>query len=187
MLRSTLLAVLSVFCLVAVPLATCAQEVTNLVLNPSFEEDEIILDDPGWANWYTWGWEKGLESTIEFDENEFIDGTRSLRIEPKGDIDWHFILANDGNVVEAGKTFTASFWAKAEEERPIAAQMKATDNTASFCYTELGFITTEWQEFSIDLGDRDLSHIIGGFLWAATQTQNPSGAVFYLDEIRFLR
>jgi len=48
-------------------------------------------------------------------------------------------------------------------------------------------LTGEWQEYTIDLTDRDLSYIIGGFLWATNRNRNPSGAVFYLDEIRFVR
>ena len=48
-------------------------------------------------------------------------------------------------------------------------------------------LTTEWQEYTIDLTGRDLSYIIGGFLWATSQTRNPSGAVFYLDDIRYER
>ena len=48
-------------------------------------------------------------------------------------------------------------------------------------------LATEWQEYTIDLTGRDLSYVIGGFLWATSQSKNPSGAVFYLDEIRFRR
>jgi hypothetical protein len=48
-------------------------------------------------------------------------------------------------------------------------------------------LTTEWQEYTIDLSGRDLSYIIGGFLLMTSRTENPAGAVFYLDEIRFLR
>jgi len=45
---------LVVFGVVALPGALQAQ-VENLVLNPSFEEDEVILDDPAWEQWSTWG------------------------------------------------------------------------------------------------------------------------------------
>jgi len=146
MLRWISLVVLSAFCLVAFPLVTYAQ-VTNLVLNPSFEDDEVILDDPDWQAWATWGWENGLESTVAIDEAEFIDGTRSLRVEPKGDENWYFIVLNLPMPVELGGEYTASFWAKAQEARPLTAQMKATDNTVSFA--ETGFeLTTEWSEYS---------------------------------------
>jgi exo-beta-1,3-glucanase (GH17 family) len=45
----------------------------------------------------------------------------------------------------------------------------------------------EWQEYTIDLTSQDLSYIIGGFMWATSQNENPTGAVFYVDEIRFRR
>jgi hypothetical protein len=44
----------------AVPCVTQAQ-VENLVQNPSFEEDEIILNDQSYDHWWTWGWEDGLK------------------------------------------------------------------------------------------------------------------------------
>jgi len=44
-------------------------------------------------------------------------------------------------------------------------------------------LTTEWQQFTVDLTDRDLSHIVGGFFWAANGTDNPDGMEFYLDDI----
>jgi len=130
MLRWISLVVLSAFCLVAFPLVTYAQ-VTNLVLNPSFEDDEVILDDPDWQAWATWGWENGLESTVAIDEAEFIDGTRSLRVEPKGDENWYFIVLNLPMPVELGGEYTASFWAKAQEARRLTAQMKHSPSPLS--------------------------------------------------------
>lgn len=32
----------------------------------------------------------------------------------------------------------------------------------------------------------DLSHLIGGFFWAASKDDNPNGATFYLDDIKYL-
>lgn len=48
-------------------------------------------------------------------------------------------------------------------------------------------LTTYWREYTIGLSGRDLSYIIGGFLWATNRNKNPSGAVFYLDDIRYER
>ena len=42
-----------------------------------------------------------------------------------------------------------------------------------------------WQEYTIDLTGRDLNYVIGGFLWSTNRDKNLSGAVFYLDDIRF--
>jgi hypothetical protein len=46
-------------------------------------------------------------------------------------------------------------------------------------------LTENWKEYAIDLTDADLKHIIGGIYWAANWDNNPDGATFYLDDIRF--
>src|SRR4030042_6938242 len=132
--------------LMAVPLVAQAQ-VVNLLQNPSFEEDEVILDDPDYEQWWTWGYESGLNSTVKIDETEFIDGTRSLRIEPQGGTDWYFIIAYSPIPLQVGRNYTASFWAKAEEPRPLTAKMKATDNTIDWGWTSFE-LTNEWAEYT---------------------------------------
>ncbi|MGB2863843.1 MAG: carbohydrate binding domain-containing protein [Sedimentisphaerales bacterium] len=135
-----------VFMLFAVPLVTHAQ-VENLALNPSFEEDEVILDDPEWLQWATWGYESGLDSTVEIDETEFIDGKRSLRVIPTGDTNWYFIVLNLPIYVDIDKDYTISFWAKAEEPRPLTVQLKATDNSINAWGATDFELTTEWAEY----------------------------------------
>ncbi len=44
---------------------------------------------------------------------------------------------------------------------------------------------TQWKQYTIDLTGLDLKNVTGGFCWATNRDQNPSGCVFYLDEIRF--
>jgi hypothetical protein len=46
-------------------------------------------------------------------------------------------------------------------------------------------LTTNWQQFTINLPVQNLTNIMGGFGWYATATQNPSGATFYLDDIEY--
>ncbi len=137
----------SILMLVAVPRVTYAQ-VENLVLNHSFEEDEVILNDSTWTQWATWGYESGLNSTVEIDETEFVDGTRSLRIMPKGDTNWYFILLYLSMQCEVGQDYTASFWIKAEEPRPLAARFKATDNSVDWGLTDFQ-VTGEWAEYAM--------------------------------------
>ena len=98
-----------VLLLTALPSVTHAQPADNLTINPSFEEDEVILDDPTWEQWATWGDQGGLNSTVEIDETEFIDGERSLRIIPTGNTNWHFIVLNQPIPVNVDKNYTASF------------------------------------------------------------------------------
>ena len=133
---------------VAATSATHAQ-VVNLVKNPSFEEDEVILDDPAWDQWATWGYEGGLASTIAFDDTQVIDGARSLRIMPKGDTNWYFIVLSLPIPLQVGTTYTASFWAKAEGPRPLTVQFKDTANKpVTWGLTDFQ-LTTDWAEYSM--------------------------------------
>ncbi len=136
-----------VLVLVAFPLVTHAQ-VENLVLNPSFEEDELILDDPDWEQWCTWNPDEGAGSSVTLDETEFIDGTRSLRVDPKGPENWHFIVVYLSFPADLNKNYTASFWAKAEEPRPLTVQMKAADNSVDGWGATDFELTTEWAEYT---------------------------------------
>ncbi len=46
-------------------------------------------------------------------------------------------------------------------------------------------LTSEWQEYSVNLAGLDLSYISGGFCIILTADHNPQGAVIYLDDIYF--
>jgi hypothetical protein len=119
----------------------------TVVLNPSLEDDEVILDDPDWLGWATWNPAEGAGSNATIVDTDSVDGARSLRIEPVGLENWHFIVVNMPIALEIGKSYTASFWAKAEAPRPVAAQMKATDNSVSWGYADFQ-LTSEWAEYS---------------------------------------
>ena len=136
-----------VLLLVAVPLATHGQG-QNLVQNPSFEEDEAILDDPDWAQWCTWNPPEGAGSSATLVDTESIDGARSLMIEPVGTEDWHFVVLNSPLALEVGTTYTATFWAKAAAPRPLHVQTKATDNSVTWGRADFD-LTTDWVEYSI--------------------------------------
>jgi len=120
----------------------------NLALNPSFEEDEVILDDPDWYSWATWNPAEGAGSNATIVDTEAVDGARSLLIEPIGPENWHFIVVGMPIPTEVGTSYTASFWAKAVEARPLGAQWKAVDNSESWGYADFN-LTTEWAEYSL--------------------------------------
>ncbi len=126
---------------------TVAEEPAPLVLNGSFEEDEVILNDEAYDHWWTWGYETGLSSTAETDQAIYVDGTRSLRIVPRGDTNWYFIVAYSPILVEVGKNYTIDFWAKAEAPRPLTAQLKATDNSINAWGATEFQLTTDWAEY----------------------------------------
>jgi len=44
-------------------------------------------------------------------------------------------------------------------------------------------LSSEWQQYSIDLSGADLSHVIGGFCWVTNADLNPTGCTIYLDDI----
>jgi hypothetical protein len=120
----------------------------NLALNPSFEEDEPVLDDPDWYSWATWNPAEGAGSNATIVDTDAVDGARSLRIEPVGVENWHFIVLNQPITVEMDKNYTTSFWAKADAPRPLTVQIKAEDNSISAWGATAFDLTTEWAEYS---------------------------------------
>ncbi len=46
-------------------------------------------------------------------------------------------------------------------------------------------LTNTWQQYTIDLTGRDMSNIIGGFVWVTNIASNPGGCTIYLDNIVF--
>ncbi len=128
-------------------IVTAEEEPAPLVQNGSFEEDEVIHNDAAYDHWWTWGYDAGLASAAEIDDTMFVDGSRSLRIDPVGDTNWYFIVAYSPIMVEMDKNYTISFWAKAEEPRPLTAQLKATDNSVNAWGATEFQLTTEWAEY----------------------------------------
>ncbi len=47
-------------------------------------------------------------------------------------------------------------------------------------------LSSEWNQYSIDLSGKDLSYVLGGFSWVTSSGRNNGqNVVFYLDDIRF--
>lgn len=46
-------------------------------------------------------------------------------------------------------------------------------------------LTSQWTQYTLDLTGKNLSYVLGGFGWVASDTDNPGGAVFYLDDIAY--
>ncbi|MBL7151829.1 MAG: hypothetical protein ISS89_04490 [Candidatus Omnitrophica bacterium] len=102
--------------------------------------------------------------------------------------------ANNWGNVDAGydlsKAGKLTFWARGEkggeriEEFKIGGIMGEYSDSDSAVIGPV-ILNKEWAQYNIDLNGRDMSYVIGGFCWAANIDNNPSGAVFYLDEIKF--
>jgi hypothetical protein len=129
-------------------LAGISDEVENLLLNPSFEEDEPVLDDPDWVQWCTWNPAEGAGSNATIVDTDAVDGAKSLRIEPVGDTNWYFIVLQGDIPVDVDKNYTTNFWAKAEAPRSLTLQMKASDNSISAWGATDFELTTDWAEYS---------------------------------------
>lgn len=81
------------------------------------------------------------------------------------------------------------FWARADKPTSVDFQVGGIDNPYGDSLTDPKIISAElgpqWREYRIDLGNADLSRIIGGFAWVTNWDNNPNGCIFYLDDIRF--
>ena len=83
-----------------------------------------------------------------------------------------------------------TFWARGENGGERIEEFKIGGITGEYADSDVAGIgpvvlTTEWQEFTIDLEGKDLSSISGGFCWATNLDANPEGCTFYLDEIKY--
>lgn len=115
----------------------------------------------------------------------------------KGRIDWSGIYwtepANNWGDKGFGFNLTGaeriSFWVRGEKGGEIinnfimgGIQGKQYEDSDSRAIGPIE-LSTEWQQHIIFLDDADLTNIIGGFCFTITKTNNPQGAVFYLDDI----
>lgn len=81
-----------------------------------------------------------------------------------------------------------TFWARGAQGGEKIAEFKVGGITGEYPDTDSSSIgpielTKEWQKYTIDLDGKDLSHIIGGFCFAASKDDNPNGFVIYFDDI----
>lgn len=83
-----------------------------------------------------------------------------------------------------------TFWARGEKGGERLEEFKIGGITGEYADSDVAGIgpvvlTSEWQQYTIDLEGKDLSSISGGFCWATNLDVNPEGATFYLDNIRY--
>ena len=46
-------------------------------------------------------------------------------------------------------------------------------------------LTKDWKQYSINVSKLNLTNIMGGFGWVADAVHNPTGAVFYIDDVQY--
>ena len=144
------------------------------------------------------GWMGDL-SAIKFDGgwSEAYSGTSCIRIDYKANnnwagIYWQYPENNWGNMREGYNLTGATkltFWAKGEKGgEVIKFFVGGIDGKYSDSLPKVSIKvrpTKEWRKYTIDLKNYNLSHVIGGFGWVASSYDNPRGATFYLDEIKY--
>ncbi|MCK5346023.1 MAG: hypothetical protein KAR20_21580, partial [Candidatus Heimdallarchaeota archaeon] len=102
--------------------------------------------------------------------------------------------ANNWGEKDGGKDLREAtkltFWARGQagNERIMEFKMGGIGGTYSDS-DSIGVgpidLTIEWQQYSIDLTEADLSYVVGGFCWSTSADANPDGMVFYVDDIQY--
>jgi hypothetical protein len=83
-----------------------------------------------------------------------------------------------------------SFWARGAQGGEVISEFKVGGITGEFADSDSASIgpvtlTKDWKKYTIDLNGKNLSHVVGGFAWAASRDNNPNGFIIYFDEVRF--
>jgi len=102
--------------------------------------------------------------------------------------------ANNWGSVDKGfdlsKAAKLTFWVRGEKGGERIEEFKVGGTMGEFSDSDIAVIgpailNKEWTQYTIDLKGKDMSYIFGGFAWSANVDNNPEGATFYLDEIKF--
>ena len=102
--------------------------------------------------------------------------------------------ANNWGSIDQGydlsKATKLTFWARGAKGGERIEEFKVGGIMGEFSDSDgsgIGpvILNKEWTQYTIDLKGKDMSYIIGGFCWAANIDNNPEGATFYLDEIKY--
>ena len=149
------------------------------------------------------GW-MGDTAYIKFNDSYTTNphsGSTSIKItysvghEGWAGIYWQDPEGNWGQIKEGGYNLTGAtnltFWARGEnggekiEFKVGGITGNYPDSLQPAVSSGVITLTNEWKQYSIDLTGKDLSHIIGGFAWVTNKSNNPNGATFYLDDIKY--
>jgi hypothetical protein len=97
--------------------------------------------------------------------------------------------SSDGGF-DLSKTTKLTFWARGEKGGERIEEFKVGGIMGEFSDSDSSSIgpvilNKEWTQYTIDLKGKDMSYVIGGFCWSTNIDNNPEGANFYLDEIKY--
>lgn len=160
-------------------------KLTNLFYPSGFmgDRDDIELDTK-----FTGTYHSG-NSCIQI-----IYSARRSHNEGWAGIYWQYPNGNWGQSEEARDLTGAkklTFWARGQRGREKiefktgGINGKYKDSMKGPYSTDVQELTTGWEQFTIDLEGKDLSHVIGGFCWVASADLNSSGCTIFIDDIYF--
>ncbi|MFH0826856.1 MAG: hypothetical protein V1923_03090 [Candidatus Omnitrophota bacterium] len=91
---------------------------------------------------------------------------------------------------DLSKATKVTFWARGEKGGERIEEFKVGGIMGEYSDSDSATIgpvllNKGWTQYTIDLKGKDMSYVIGGFCWATNIDNNPEGATFYLDEIRY--
>ena len=94
------------------------------------------------------------------------------------------------NGYDLSKATKLTFWARGAKGGERIEEFKIGGIMGEFSDSDSAVIgpiilNKEWTQYTIDLKGKDISYIIGGFCWSGNVDNNPDGAIFYLDEIKY--
>ena len=131
---------------------------------------------------------------------EMLKGKYCIQVDytPKGRKKWAGIYwqnpANNWATVKAGydlkEAKSLTFLAKGKYGNEVISKVQIGGLNGHFPDSDKVWmtnikLTTNWKKYRLDLSDSDLSYISTGFYIGVSKADNPNGATFYLDEIRY--
>ncbi len=164
----------------------------------------VYLDKDSLRNFFCpSGW-MGDVGCIEFDDNWVINphsGSSCIRAayDPSnGRLKWAGIYwqnpTNNWGFKEGSLDLTGAhrltFWARGEKGGEVIEKFRIGGIIGRYPDSTMAslspvVLTKDWEKYIIDLTDKDLAYISGGFCWVVKSEDNPDGLIFYLDDIRY--
>lgn len=172
---------------------------------PRFHAFYVYTDDKSQQNHYSpSGW-MGDTSDIKFsgafkNNSKLGKGKSCLKITylAQGKKEWAGIFwqnpANNWGNSSGGYNLSGAqwltFWARGERGGEKISEVKIGGLTGKNPDSDTAWVSAvklkrDWQQYKIDLRDKDLRYIAGGFCIILLKSDNPGGCTIYLDEIRY--
>lgn len=187
---------------VASPFST-GQILVNEGAPPAFKHFFVYTDDRSKQNhYYPSGW-MGDTQDLKFSgayQDHNVLGTTCLKVSylAKGPKEWAGIYwqnpANNWGASKGGYDLrgakAVTFWARGEKGGEKISEFKIGGLTGKNPDSDVAWIgpvklQKEWTQYRIDVANKDLRYINGGFCFTILKADNRRGCTFYIDEIKY--